>query len=108
LLQIIAEDPKPSNELVASMIDTEMTLDQKIEESELKLFSGSAPIRSADMTADGLREKVVTDSEGRKRRKVVFEDEDDEVAMSPVSAFLKTGPRSPFVTQPRGPFLTSP
>ena len=74
-LQIIAEDPKPSNDLVASIIDTEMTLDQKIEESEMKLFSGSAPIKSADLNYDGIREHVViTDQEGRKRRKVIFDE----------------------------------
>ena len=60
------------------MIDTEMTLDQKMEESEMKLFSGSAPIRSADLKSDGIQEKVVTDDNGRKRRKVIFKDEVDE------------------------------
>ena len=60
------------------MIDTEMTLDQKIEESELKLFSGSAPIKSADLVNEGIREKAVTGADGRKRRKVVFADEDED------------------------------
>ncbi len=54
---------KPSNELVKSMIGTESTLDEKMQVSEVRLFSGSAPIRQED----------VEDGSGRIRRKAVFE-----------------------------------
>ena len=62
----------PSNELVSSIIDTGVTIDEKMQESELRLFSGSAPVKSSE---------VIEDS--RQRRKVVFDDdfeadEDDE------------------------------
>ncbi len=72
---------KPKNEMVASMIDTELTLDQKIEESELQMFSSSVPIKSNEVQADKANrsEKLVFDQEqGRHRRKVVFSDETDE------------------------------
>ncbi len=90
---MIGDTPKPNNELVANIIDTEMTLDEKIEESEMKIFSESAPLKSGfidlflyfnrvflqfypisgDLKSDGMREQVVVDGDGRKRRKVIFE-----------------------------------
>ena len=52
-----------------------MTIDEKIEESELRLFSNSAPLRSSEMNLK-IKQDVVQDSEtGRQRRKVVFDDE---------------------------------
>ena len=59
----------PSNELVSSIIDTGVTIDEKMQESELRLFSGSAPIKSAE---------VLLDDEKRHRRKVIFDDDFDE------------------------------
>jgi len=38
--------------MVANIIDTEMTLDEKIEESEMKIFSESVPLKS------GIHQKV--------------------------------------------------
>jgi len=80
--QQLMEDAKPSNELVANMIDNEMAVDEKIEESEMQLFSQSAPIKSSEIPAAGkMREEtVVDDVTGRKRRKVVFDDDDDDDA----------------------------
>ena len=52
-----------------------MTIDEKIEESELRLFSNSAPLRSSEMNLK-IKQDVVQDSEtGRQRRKVVFDDD---------------------------------
>ncbi len=42
------EESKPSNELVSGIIDTVKPLDEKIEASEVSLFSGSAPIKIGD------------------------------------------------------------
>ena len=67
---------EPSNELVSSIIDTGVTIDEKIEESELRLFSNSAPLRSSEMNLKNIKSDLVQDSEtGRQRRKVVFDDE---------------------------------
>ena len=69
---------EPSNELVSSIIDTGVTIDEKIEESELRLFSNSAPLRSSEMNLNlkNIKSDLVQDSEtGRQRRKVVFDDE---------------------------------
>ena len=59
----------PSNELVSSIIDTGVTIDEKMQESELRLFSGSAPIKSSE---------VLVDDDKRQRRKVVFDDDFDD------------------------------
>ena len=73
---------KPSNEYVGSIMDTELTVDQKIEESELRVFSNSAPIRSSDMAENScasIREETVIDPETkRKRRRAVFAKETDD------------------------------
>ena len=45
-----ADSVKPSNEYVGSIMETELTIDQKIEESELKIFSDSVPLRSNDIS----------------------------------------------------------
>ena len=61
------EKAVPSNDLVKSMIETEKTLDEKIEASEVRLFSESAPLKSQDVSEDG-----------RIRRKVIFDDANDD------------------------------
>ena len=62
------KDFGPSNELVSSIIDTGVTIDEKMQESELRLFSGSVPMKSAE---------VVVDEDKRQRRKVIFDDDFD-------------------------------
>eukprot|EP00090_Calanus_glacialis_P046436 TRINITY_DN9120_c0_g1_i1.p1 TRINITY_DN9120_c0_g1~~TRINITY_DN9120_c0_g1_i1.p1 ORF type:complete len:1240 (-),score=545.03 TRINITY_DN9120_c0_g1_i1:50-3718(-) len=57
------------DDLVQNMINTESTLNDKLEQSELRLFSGSKPISSAEHKQ----------GEGRERRKAVFEDGKDDV-----------------------------
>ena len=80
------DNNKPSNEYVGSIMDTELTVDQKIEESELRVFADSAPLRASDLSkGNSFTEEVVIDPvTKRKRRKVVFPDEnlDDESAMA--------------------------
>ena len=71
------EFAEPSNELVSSIIDTGVTIDEKIEESELRLFSNSAPLRSSEMDLKFKQESVQDSNTGRQRRKVIFEDEQE-------------------------------
>ena len=51
-------------EIVQNIINAESTINEKLQESELRLFSGSRPIKSSEV--------------GRDRRKVVFDDEEPE------------------------------
>ena len=76
---------EPSNDLVGAMIGTEKTLDEKIEESEIQLFSGSAPIKSGEFRDDHVQDQggllgsvSVQGSDGRTRRKAVFGSDQDE------------------------------
>ena len=74
---------EPSNEYVSSIIETGVTLDEKIEESQIRLFSSSAPMKSTEMDLDndvGIRkhENVQDPVSGRNRRKVIFDKEDDD------------------------------
>lgn len=60
--------------LISNLIETQETLDHKLERSELQLFSNTAPIKSQDVGenfASGFTEETVIDN-GRVRRKVVF------------------------------------
>ena len=69
---------EPSNEMVATMIDTEYALDEKIEESEMRLFSKSEPIKSSEIQGAKsiLQVDDVMDKEtGRHRKKVQFDDD---------------------------------
>ncbi|XP_074111082.1 ribosome biogenesis protein BMS1 homolog [Cotesia typhae] len=66
------------NELISGMIDTAGTLDEKLEMSELKLFSDSKAILSKEVDeVFGKQQENVFDN-GRMRRKVVFNDDDDD------------------------------
>ena len=73
---------EPSSELVATMIDTEYGLDEKIEESEVRLFSKSEPIRSSEV--QGLKsklkvEQIIDEETGRSRNKINFEDNENDI-----------------------------
>nr|XP_031847799.1 ribosome biogenesis protein BMS1 homolog [Nomia melanderi] len=64
--------------LVGALMDTQETLDQKLEHSELQLFSDAAPIKSGDVKeafGDYMGETVIDN--GRVRRKVLFPDSGD-------------------------------
>ncbi|KAL0128358.1 hypothetical protein PUN28_003563 [Cardiocondyla obscurior] len=62
--------------LAGALMDTQKTLDQKLQHSELKLFSDAAPIKSQDVHESMVpyTGQLVTENE-RIRRKVIFKDE---------------------------------
>lgn len=64
--------------LASALRDTQETLDQKLQHSELKLFSDAAPIKSQDVNDSMISYtgELVTEN-GRIRRKVIFKDEAD-------------------------------
>lgn len=71
---------KDDTGLLSSLQNPEEMLDEKLEKSELKLFSDSAPIKSKDVDDNvfGITsENVVED--GRVRRKVIFKDNSESV-----------------------------
>jgi len=70
------EEEEGTNDLVSGIIQTETTLDEKMEKSELRLFSQSQPITSAQHR-EGVKYELVNDN-GRVRRKALFDDEDGE------------------------------
>lgn len=61
--------------LIGALMDTQETLDQKLQHSELQLFSNAIPIKSQDLNEDlnSYREETIIDK-GRIRRKVLFPD----------------------------------
>lgn len=61
--------------LIGALMDTQETLDQKLQHSELQLFSNAIPIKSQDLNEDlnTYREETIIDK-GRVRRKVLFPD----------------------------------
>ncbi|XP_028046742.1 ribosome biogenesis protein BMS1 homolog [Monomorium pharaonis] len=64
--------------LTGALKDTQETLDQKLQHSELKLFSDAAPIKSQDVDESmaPYTGELVTEN-GRVRRRVIFKDEAD-------------------------------
>lgn len=64
--------------LAGALMDTQETLDQKLQHSELKLFSDAAPIKSEDVNESvaPYSGELVMDN-GRYRRRVIFNDETD-------------------------------
>lgn len=61
--------------LIGALMDTQETLDQKLQHSELQLFSNAIPIKPQDLNEDlnSYREETIIDK-GRVRRKVLFPD----------------------------------
>lgn len=63
-------EPKSSGEImVRNLQDTQMTLDQQINDSDFQLFKGAKPIRSV---------AVRDEDTGRIRRRAIFNDDDDD------------------------------
>ncbi|KYQ50988.1 Ribosome biogenesis protein BMS1 like protein [Trachymyrmex zeteki] len=64
--------------LAGALMDTQETLDEKLQHSELKLFSDAAPIKSQDVNESmvSYTGELVTEN-ARVRRKVIFKDETD-------------------------------
>ncbi|XP_076182699.1 ribosome biogenesis protein BMS1 homolog [Ptiloglossa arizonensis] len=69
--------------LVEALMDTQETLDQKLQHSELQLFSNTAPIKSQDVNKSfgNYMGETVIDS-GRIRRKVLFPDSEGLIKSS--------------------------
>ncbi|XP_044012399.1 ribosome biogenesis protein BMS1 homolog, partial [Aphidius gifuensis] len=68
--------------LISSLIDVQGTLDEKLEKSEIQLFSGTKAIKSTDVNdtfAPSFSQKNVLDN-GRIRRQVVFNDSKEFIA----------------------------
>lgn len=63
---------KEDSGLISNLLQTQETLDQKLEKSEMQFFTDSAPIKSQDVKQIFAEEKVV--DQGRIRRKVIFND----------------------------------
>lgn len=62
--------------LTSALMDTQETLDQKLQHSELQLFSDTAPIKSQDVNESmALYTGELVTENGRIRRKVIFNDE---------------------------------
>ncbi|XP_033193694.1 ribosome biogenesis protein BMS1 homolog isoform X2 [Bombus vancouverensis nearcticus] len=72
--------------LVGALMDTQETLDQKLQYSELQLFSDAAPIKSQDISEDldSYKGETIIDN-GRIRRKVLFSDSQSLENFSDVS-----------------------
>lgn len=62
--------------LVMNLQDAQDTLASQLEDSELRIFSGSAPVKAADV-----RESLEEDESGRTRRRAVFGNEDEDEDM---------------------------
>ena len=62
-------------EIVQNIINAESTLNEKLEESELRLFSGSRPIKSSEVVRD--RRKVFFDDEDAQDTENQSDDDDD-------------------------------
>lgn len=69
---------KDDTGLVSQLLQTQETLDHKLEQSELQFFTDSAPIKSQDVKQIFKEEKVV--DQGRIRRKVIFNDSENPKA----------------------------
>lgn len=58
--------------LVMNLQDAQDTLASQLEDAELRIFSGSAPVKAADV-----KESLEEDESGRTRRRAVFGNEDE-------------------------------
>lgn len=77
-------DPVPAGEgerMVLDLQDAQDTLASQLADSELRIFSHSAPVRAADFDQneeEGIQESLEEDESGRTRRRAVFGDEDEQ------------------------------
>ncbi|KAI8146829.1 hypothetical protein BJV82DRAFT_600037 [Fennellomyces sp. T-0311] len=73
----------PGEKMVMDLQDAQDTLAAQLAESELRIFSGSAPLRAGDVNSEdeeeqrGITESIEEDDTGRKRRRAVFGNEDE-------------------------------
>ncbi|XP_043485918.1 ribosome biogenesis protein BMS1 homolog, partial [Polistes fuscatus] len=68
--------------LTGALMETQETLDQKLQHSELQLFSDTAPIKSQDVNEDFQSHYIGenVEEDGRIRRKVIFSDSKETAA----------------------------
>ncbi len=71
---------EPSNELVKTIISAEKTLDEKMDESEVRLFAGAEPMKHEEDSRQ--RRKVVFDNELSENDSDAEDSTDDEANMS--------------------------
>ncbi|XP_028650983.1 LOW QUALITY PROTEIN: ribosome biogenesis protein BMS1 homolog [Erpetoichthys calabaricus] len=78
------EEPRPSAELVQSLISTHSTIDAKMAVSKVSLFSGSVALQSDELQdeepcQENPKEETIWDPEkGRVRRRAMFADDNQE------------------------------
>ncbi|KAF7721972.1 Glycoside hydrolase 2 (Mannanase, beta-galactosidase) [Apophysomyces ossiformis] len=78
------EPAGPGEKMVMDLQEAKDTLAAQLAESELRIFSGSTPMRAGDVVEDdeeqtGITERLEEDGTGRTRRRAVFGDEDEEI-----------------------------
>ena len=75
------EEEQPTHELVNNLISTQNTLDTKMAASKLSIFQDSSPLTSEQVSHDAQfnmpEEEMVTEEDGRVRRKAVFKDDEE-------------------------------
>ncbi|CAH1392434.1 unnamed protein product [Nezara viridula] len=76
---------KPEIEMISNLLQTKVTMETKLAHSKIQIFSGAEPVTAEDleepMEEDNIVEKpgerifetVIDKTDGRKRRKVIFE-----------------------------------
>ncbi|KAG0175577.1 Glycoside hydrolase 2 (Mannanase, beta-galactosidase) [Apophysomyces sp. BC1034] len=82
------EPAGPGEKMVLDLQDAKDTLAAQLAESELRIFSGSAPMRAGDIASDeeeteetGITERLEKDGTGRTRRRAIFGDENEDEEM---------------------------
>jgi len=72
------------NPITSALKETQKTLDQKLQHSELQLFSDSVAIKSQDVNESFYMSKLITEN-GRIRRKVIFKNKENAKSESILS-----------------------
>lgn len=75
------DDRQAQRELVSTILQTAETLDEKMKQSELQIFSNAKPITGAELEQKPSRPvqryELVKDENGRERRRVIFPTDED-------------------------------
>ena len=74
--QQVVRDPTEGEKLVMDLQDSKTTFEDKIKQSQLRIFSSSQLIK-----ADQITEEIVEEADGRRRRRAVFSNEIDEAEL---------------------------
>ncbi|ORY01638.1 DUF663-domain-containing protein [Basidiobolus meristosporus CBS 931.73] len=68
----------PGEKMVMNLQDADDTLEDQLQQSELRLFTNSAPMKADSIATNGPTESLEEDESGRVRRRAVFGDADEE------------------------------